>query len=49
MASLRIGILSLSEFPDHELIWTHYADTHRGLVLCFDEQHTLFQPASLRK
>ncbi len=37
-----VGILSLSEIPDHELMWAHYADTHRGLVLCFDEQHNFF-------
>jgi hypothetical protein len=38
----NVGILSLSEIPDHELMWAHYADTHRGLVLCLDEQHTFF-------
>ncbi|MET0625648.1 MAG: DUF2971 domain-containing protein [Pyrinomonadaceae bacterium] len=38
----NVGILSLSEIPDHELMWAHYADTHRGLVLCFDERHTFF-------
>jgi hypothetical protein len=37
-----VGILSLSEIPDHELMWAHYADTHRGLVLCFDERHNFF-------
>jgi len=38
----NVGILSLTEIPDHELMWSHYADTHEGLVLCFDEQHTFF-------
>jgi hypothetical protein len=38
----NVGILSLSEIPDHELMWAHYADTHRGFVLCFDEQHSFF-------
>lgn len=38
----NVGILSLSEIPDHELMWSHYADTHTGLVLCFDEQHAFF-------
>jgi len=38
----NVGILSLSEIPDHELMWAHYADTHRGLVLCFDERHNFF-------
>jgi len=38
----NVGILSLSEISDHELMWSHYADTHTGLVLCFDEQHDFF-------
>lgn len=38
----NVGILSLSEIPDHELMWSHYADTHKGLVLCFDERHSFF-------
>lgn len=38
----NVGILSLSEIPDNELMWAHYADSHKGLVLCFDEQHTFF-------
>jgi hypothetical protein len=38
----NVGILSLSEIPDHELMWAHYADRHRGLVLCFDEGHPFF-------
>lgn len=38
----NVGILSLSEIPDHELMWAHYAESHKGLVLCFDEQHAFF-------
>jgi hypothetical protein len=38
----NVGILSFSEIPDHELMWSHYADTHKGLVLCFDEGHSFF-------
>jgi hypothetical protein len=38
----NVGILSLSVIPDHELMWSHYADSHKGLVLCFDEQHAFF-------
>jgi hypothetical protein len=37
-----VGILSLSEIPDNELMWAHYADRHTGLVLCFDEKHSFF-------
>jgi hypothetical protein len=38
----NVGILSLSEVPDNELMWAHYADSHKGLVLCFDETHPFF-------
>lgn len=38
----NLGILSLSEISDHELMWSNYADIHRGLVLCFDERHGFF-------
>lgn len=38
----NVGILSLSELPDNDLMWAHYADSHRGLVLCLDEQHGFF-------
>jgi|SRR6266850_1779360 len=38
----NVGILSLSEIAGHELMWAHYADSHKGLVLCFDEQHAFF-------
>lgn len=38
----NVGLLSLSEIPDNELMWAHYADSHRGLVLCFDDTDTFF-------
>jgi len=38
----NVGILSLSEISDNELMWAHYADRHTGLVLCFDEHHAFF-------
>jgi hypothetical protein len=38
----NVGILSLSEIADNEPMWAHYADEHKGLVLCFDEQHSFF-------
>lgn len=38
----NVGILSLSEIADNEPMWTHYADEHKGLVLCLDEQHPFF-------
>jgi len=38
----NVGILSLSEIPDNELMWAHYANSHTGLVLAFDERHEFF-------
>lgn len=29
------GVLSLSKKPDHVLMWSHYADCHRGICLKF--------------
>lgn len=31
-----IGVLSLTEKNDNLLMWSHYADSHRGFCLCFD-------------
>ncbi len=38
----NVGILSLSEVPDEELMWGHYADRHHGMVLGFNEAHPFF-------
>jgi hypothetical protein len=40
--SENAGLLSLSEMADNALMWAHYADSHRGLVLCFDENNLFF-------
>jgi hypothetical protein len=39
---LRIGVLSLSRTNDNLLMWAHYADSHRGLVLGLDDEHPFF-------
>src|SRR6185503_18556761 len=31
----HIGVLSLSEKPDHPLMWAHYAENHKGFVIEF--------------
>ena len=36
------GILSLSEIEDSLLMWAHYADEHRGVVLEFEGSHPYF-------
>jgi hypothetical protein len=38
----RIGILSVSVVPDNVLMWSHYADQHRGFVIGLDETHPIF-------
>ena len=38
----RVGILSLAERPDSPTMWAHYADSHRGYVIEFDEAHSFF-------
>jgi hypothetical protein len=39
---LAQGVLSLSRTPDSLLMWSHYADSHKGLVLGLDESHEFF-------
>jgi hypothetical protein len=37
-----VGILSLTEVPDKPLMWAHYAESHRGILLGFNEEHSFF-------
>lgn len=32
------GICSFSQIPDHVLMWSHYADSHRGICLQFEQK-----------
>ena len=38
----NVGILSLTEVPDNAVMWAHYADNHRGMLLGFDQTHAFF-------
>jgi hypothetical protein len=38
----QLGVLCLSETPDNDLMWSHYADSHRGFVIEFDSTHSFF-------
>lgn len=38
----KIGVLCLSESPTEPLMWSHYADSHRGLVIEFDTDNKFF-------
>jgi hypothetical protein len=38
----KLGVFSLSETKDSQLMWSHYADSHRGFVVEFDCSHAYF-------
>ena len=38
----KLGVLSLSEINDSQLMWSHYGKSHTGLVIEFDETHGYF-------
>lgn len=37
-----LGVLSLSEIRNHELMWSHYANEHKGYVIGFNSEHQFF-------
>lgn len=37
----RTAVSCFSELPDHPLLWGHYADSHRGVCLVFNEIATV--------
>lgn len=37
-----VGIVSFSGDPAQQLMWAHYADSHKGFALGFDEGHPFF-------
>lgn len=49
ISELNIGFLSLTNIPDNELMWSHYADSHKGFVLGFDGDHQFFKRDNPRK
>lgn len=38
-----LGFLCLVKDPLHELMWAHYADSHQGVAIVFDQNHNFFQ------
>jgi hypothetical protein len=38
----QVGILSLSAIEKNLLMWAHYADSHRGMLIEFNPKHTFF-------
>lgn len=41
----RVGVLCLSEVYDDILMWSHYADCHRGICLIYDTNYEFFAHA----
>lgn len=39
---LQMGAFSLSEKYDHQLMWSHYAQDHKGFAIGFDSEHKYF-------
>ena len=37
-----MGVISFSETRDNLLMWAHYADSHRGVLIEFDVRHAFF-------
>ena len=38
----KFGLLCLTEKPDNELMWSHYADSHKGFAIGFKSDHPYF-------
>lgn len=38
----QIGILSLTESRNNNLMWSHYSNSHQGFVIGFDSNHPFF-------
>lgn len=42
--NLNVGVLSLTESPDDEVMWAHYANNYNGFVVGFDSEDDFFRP-----
>lgn len=45
LVTSQVGVLCLSETYESILMWSHYADSHRGICLVYDTNHEFFAPA----
>ena len=45
LVTAQVGVLCLSEVHDDILMWSHYADCHRGICLIFDTNFNFFAHA----
>lgn len=45
--SEEVGILCLSKNPENILMWSHYADSHSGILVEFDEENEFFNQSGI--
>ena len=45
MVTAKVGVLCLSEVYDDILMWSHYADCHRGICLIYEPNYEFFAHA----
>ncbi|ENE9528407.1 DUF2971 domain-containing protein [Vibrio parahaemolyticus] len=45
--SKDVGILCLSKNPENILMWSHYADSHSGVLVEFDEESEFFNQSGI--
>jgi hypothetical protein len=38
----NVGVLSLSESNDDNKLWSYYAASHTGIIICFDKENAFF-------
>jgi hypothetical protein len=43
LLDIKFGMLSLSRNPNSLLMWAHYSDDHKGMLIEFDEEHSFFK------
>jgi hypothetical protein len=43
VVSVHFGVLCMSKRRDSLLMWGHYCDKHRGIVIGFDDSHPMFK------
>jgi len=47
LLSDNLGVLSLSRTENNLLMWSHYADEGKGIVIGFDDEHSFFKQQNL--
>jgi hypothetical protein len=45
----QIGTICFTDTPTNDIMWSHYADEHRGLVVEYDPNHSVFRHPQLHR